>query len=97
MTSARTLYRLALVVAVGTVLVLLYGIGALGIVGGGGPYDLLYVAAAVLGLVGALVARFQPRGMAVALAVAAVATVASDFPDVSTDYLHVDAAREARQ
>lgn len=92
MTSARTLYRLALLVAVGTVLVLLYGIGALGIVGGGGPYDLLYVAAAVLGLGGALVARFQPRGMAVALAVAAAATVAAGLVAIAAGQHRVEGA-----
>jgi hypothetical protein len=92
MTSARTQYRLALVVAAGTVLVLLYGIGALGIVGGGGPYDLLYVAAAVLGLVGALVARFRPRGMAVALTVAAVATVAAGLVAIAAGQHRVEGA-----
>lgn len=92
MTSARTQYRLALVLAVGTVLVLLYGIGALGIVGGGSAYDLLYVAAAALGLVGALVARFRARGMAVALAVAAVATVAAGLVAIAAGQHRVEGA-----
>jgi hypothetical protein len=75
MSTARTYYRLASVVAVGTVLFLLFGIGALGIIGAGGPPDLMYVGAVVVGLVGAAVARFRARGMAVALAVTALATV----------------------
>jgi len=75
MRSARTYYRLAVGVAVGTVLLLMFGIGALGIIGAGGPADLMYVGAAALGLVGAAVARFRARGTAVALAVAAVATL----------------------
>lgn len=92
MTTARTQYRLALVIAAGTVLVLLYGIGALGIVGAGGPYDLLFVAAAVLGLVGAVVARFRARGMAVALTAAAVATLAAGVIAIAAGQHRVDGA-----
>lgn len=75
MRTARTYYRLGGTVAVGTVLFLLFGIGALGIIGDGGPADLMYVGAAAIGLVGAVVARFRAGGMAVALGVTALATV----------------------
>ena len=76
MRSAQAYYRLAgaVAVAVGTMLFLLFGIGALGIIGAGGPPDLMYVGAAALGVVGAAVARFRARGTAVALAVTAGAT-----------------------
>lgn len=75
MVTARTHYLLAAAVALGTVLVVLFGIGALGIVGDGGPPDLLYLGAIALGVVAAVAARFRAGGMAVALAVTAVATV----------------------
>ena len=76
MRTAAGYYRLAGAVAVGTVLFLLFGIGALGIIGAGGPPDLMYLGAAAIGLVGALVARFRARGMAVALGATALATLA---------------------
>ena len=44
-------------------LFLLLGIGALGIVGDG-DRDMLYLAAPVVALVGAVVARFRAHGMA---------------------------------
>jgi hypothetical protein len=67
-------YVLALGVALATVAFLLLGIGALGIVGDG-DRDAVYLAAPVAGLVVAVVTRFRPRGMAMALGVAAVSTV----------------------
>jgi hypothetical protein len=67
-------YVLALSVALATVAFLLLGIGALGIVGDG-DRDALYLAAPAVALLVALVTRFRPDGMAVALATAAVVTV----------------------
>jgi lysylphosphatidylglycerol synthetase-like protein (DUF2156 family) len=72
--TSTTRYVLALGVAIGTVLLMLFGIGALGIVGEG-ERDWLYLAAPVVGLVVAVVTRFRPAGMAMALAAAAVTTV----------------------
>ena len=72
--TSTTRYVLALGVSIGTVLFLLLGIGALGIVGDG-DRDWLYLAAPVVGLVVAVVTRFRPAGMAMALAAAAVTTV----------------------
>ena len=69
-----TRYLLALGVSIGTVLFLLFGIGALGIVGDG-DRDWLYLAAPVVGLVVAVATRFRPAGMAMALGAAAVTTV----------------------
>jgi hypothetical protein len=67
-------YALALAASVATVLLLLFGIGALGIVGDG-EHDGVYLAAPAVGLLVALVTRFRARGMALALGAAAVTTV----------------------
>lgn len=61
-------------VSIGTVLFLLLGIGALGIVGDG-DRDWLFLAAPVVGLAVAVTTRFRPVGMVKALAAAAVTTV----------------------
>jgi len=73
-TSPKTRYLLALGVSVGTVLFLLLGIGALGIVGDG-DRDAVYLAAPAVGLLVALATRFRAPGMALALAAAALVTV----------------------
>lgn len=69
------LYRLGVLVAIGTALVMVWSVGALGIIGPGGPSDLLFVSALGVGLVGAFLARFRPRGMARALAATAATLV----------------------
>jgi hypothetical protein len=74
-TSARTSYRLAIGVAVATVLLLLFGIGALGIIGAGGEPDRMYLGVLTVLAVGTAVARLRPRGMAWALAATALAQV----------------------
>jgi len=74
MTTARRTYLLAAALAVVTVLFLLVGMGALGIVGDG-DRDVMYLAVPAVLLVGALAARFRAHGMALALAAAAVTTV----------------------
>lgn len=72
--TSTSRYLLALGVSVGTVLFLLLGVGALGIVGDG-DRDAVYLLAPAVGLLVALVVRFRPAGMALALAAAAVTTV----------------------
>jgi hypothetical protein len=72
MSSKR--YLVALGVSVVTVLFLLFGIGALGIVGDG-DRDAMYLAAPAVALLVAVVTRFSPAGMAMALGAAAVATL----------------------
>ncbi|WP_210503527.1 hypothetical protein [Nocardioides xinjiangensis] len=67
-------YALATGVSLATVLFLLFGIGALGIVGDG-DRDAVYLAAPVVALVVAASTRFRPRGMVLALGAAAVTTV----------------------
>jgi hypothetical protein len=70
--SHGTYYRLAVGVALATVLFLILGIGALGVIGAGGRPDRGY--AAVLGVlaIGAVIARLRPGGMALALAATAL-------------------------
>ena len=56
-------YSLALGLTVLTVLFLVYGIGALGIIGDGGRPDRLYLGVLGVVLVGTVVARLRPTGM----------------------------------
>lgn len=66
----------AVVTAIGTVLVLVFGIGALGVIGAAGdPADRLYVGVLAVAIIGALATRFRPRGMAVAMLATALATM----------------------
>lgn len=73
--KTRTYYSAAAALAVATVLFLVLGAGALGIIGSGGRPDLLYAAALAVGLLGAAVSRFRARGMAMSLAATAAVTV----------------------
>ena len=72
--SLSSRYLLALGVSLATVLFLLFGIGALGIVGDG-DRDSLYLAAPAVGVLVAVVTRFRAPGMALALAAAALTTL----------------------
>ena len=72
--SPASRYVLALGVSAATVLFLLFGIGALGIVGDGDG-DAFYLAAPAVLLVVAVATRFRPGGMVLALGGAALATV----------------------
>lgn len=73
MTAART-YRLAVGAAVLTALLLVWIIGAVGLIGvEGDPFDRLYGGVLAVGIVGALIARFRPRGMARAMISTALA------------------------
>jgi len=72
--SPTSRYVLALGVSAATVLFLLFGIGALGIVGDG-DRDAFYLAAPAVLLVVAVATRFRPGGMVLALGGAALATV----------------------
>jgi hypothetical protein len=68
-----TSYRLAVAVALGTALLLVYGAGALGIIGDGGRRDLMYAGVLVVGLIGSTLSRLRPKGMAMTLAAMALA------------------------
>jgi hypothetical protein len=65
-------YRAAVGIACATGFVLLFINAAAGIIGDG-PINLLYVGVLAVGFVSALIARFEPRGMALALFATAVA------------------------
>lgn len=74
--TSDTAYRAGIAVAVGTALFLLWGMGALGIIGAeGDPADRMYYGVLAIGISGALVARFQPGGMTRAMLVTAAATI----------------------
>ena len=75
MKTASSYYRLAIGVAVATVLFLIAGIGALGIIGAGGEPDRMYLGVLAVGAVGAVIARLRPRGMALTLVAMAGAQV----------------------
>ena len=78
----RTAYRLALAVAIGSGLFLIWLMGAVGVIGvEGDRADLMYFGVLAIGIVGAAIARLRPEGMArtllaMALAVAMVAVIA---------------------
>lgn len=70
----RSAYRLAIVAALATGLILLWIIGAVGLIGvEGDPYDRSYGGVLAVGMIAALIARFRPRGMARAMVAAALA------------------------
>lgn len=73
MRTATAYYRLAIGVAVATVLFLIWAIGALGIIGAGGRADRMYVGVLAVAAIGTVIARLRPRGMALALVATAVA------------------------
>lgn len=73
--TSKTAYRLALAVAVFTVLFLIWAIGALGIIGEGGRPDRMYAGVLAVAALGTVVARLRPRGMALAMLVTALTVV----------------------
>lgn len=67
-------YRSAAGLALAAVLLLVWLIGAVGVIGeDGDPADLMYAGVLAVGLAGAVLARLRPRGMARALIAMAVA------------------------
>lgn len=80
--KAASAYRFAIGVSLATALLLVWVIGAVGLIGAeGNPADRMYGGVLAVGVIGAFLARFRPRGMtrallATALAQAAVAVVA---------------------
>ena len=72
--ATRSAHRLALCAAIATPLLLLWIIGAVGLIGvEGDPFDRVYGGVIAVGVAGALIARFRPRGMARAMVAAACA------------------------
>ena len=63
--SEKTVYRVAFSIGLAGALLLFWVNGAVGIIGNEGqPANLLYGAVFAVGLIGSLMARFKPRGMA---------------------------------
>jgi hypothetical protein len=71
-TGGTIAYRVAVGIACATGFVLLFINAAAGIIGDG-PVNLLYLGVLAVGFVGALIARFEARGMALALVATAIA------------------------
>ncbi len=74
METNRTAYRAAIGVACGAAFILVWLIGAVGVIGAeGDSADLMYIGVLAVGFIGAIIARLQPRGMARALFATALA------------------------
>jgi len=74
--SANRNYRIAVAVALATAFILVWASGAVGIVGHeNNSANLLFAGVVAVGIVGAVIARFKPSGMARALIATAVAQV----------------------
>ena len=74
MTTNKTAYRSAVGVAFAAAFILVWLIGAVGDIGAeGDPFDLTYFGVLAVGIIGAIIARFQPDGMARALFATALA------------------------
>ena len=73
-TMHRAAYAIAATLALGAMLLLAWGVVAMGVIGvEGGPFDLAYFGVLAVGVIGAAAARFEPRGMARALLAMALA------------------------
>jgi len=73
-TTANTAYRAAVGLAVAAALILIWLSLGVGIIGkDGDPANLMYFGVLAVGIIGALIARFRPRGMARALFATALA------------------------
>ena len=67
-------YRLAIFAASATAFLLMWVIGAVGLIGiEGDPFDLIYGGVLAVGVIGAMIAGFRPQGMARAMVATALA------------------------
>ena len=74
MKTGNTAYKSAVGLALATPLLLVWMIGAVGVLGRDGDRaDLMYIGVFAVGMIGAIIARFQPHGMARALIATALA------------------------
>jgi hypothetical protein len=86
--SRNHAYRAAVGFALAATFLTIWVNGAVGMIGSeGNPYNLLFGGVLILALVGAIVARFEPAGMARAMAAAAVAQAAVAAFGLSADAL----------
>ena len=70
-----TSYRLGIAVALGSVLLLLFGVGALGVIGSGGEADMVFLAVPAVLVLSSLVARLRVPEMSLALLATALTQV----------------------
>ena len=74
MKTDSTAYKSAIVLALATAFILVWLIGAVGVIGvEGDPFDLMYFGVLAVGIIGAITTRLQPQGMARALLATALA------------------------
>jgi hypothetical protein len=86
--SGSLAYRSGAAVAVVATILTIWVNGAVGMIGSeGNPYNLLFGGVLLVALGGAVVARFQPAGMARAMMVTAIAQAAVGAFGLSTDLL----------
>jgi hypothetical protein len=71
--GGTTAYRAAVGVAVATALILVWVNAAVGIIGNDEFFNLMYFGVLAIGLIGALITRLRPEGMARALCAVAIA------------------------
>ncbi len=90
--SPRTYYLLGLAGSAFTTLLLLFGIGALGIIGAGGRPDRVYAAVLVVLAVASVVARLRPPAMTLALAATALTQGVVTLTVFLTGQHHTDGA-----
>jgi len=86
--SGSLAYRAGVVVATGTSFLIVWSNLAVGIIGNeNNPLNQIFFGVIAIALVGAFVARFSPKGMALAMAVTAAAQFATAF--VALAYEHI--------
>ncbi len=86
--SGRLAYRAGVIVAVGTSFLITWSNLAVGIIGDeNNPLNQIFFGVIGVALIGAFAARFRPRGMALAMAVTAVAQFATAF--LALAYEHI--------
>ena len=74
MKTGNTAYRSAIGLSLATPLLLVWMIGAVGVLGREGDRaDLMYIGVFAVGIIGAIIARFHPHGLARALFATALA------------------------
>ena len=72
--TSNTAYRFAVGIALAAAFILVWVNGAVGIIGDeGNDANMMYIGVLAVGIVGAIIARFQPHGMARALFATALA------------------------
>lgn len=79
-------YRAAVGCALGASFMIVWATGAVGMIGSeGNPYNLFFFGVIGMAILGAVIVRFRPSGMAVAMAVAAAAHIAVAVIGMSAD------------